>query len=108
MDLSSRLFKKGRARLLNRDLDVVNIVRAARKINNLTKVMLTQNQQSMLESQKCDMVVSGSDTDEENFIWREVNRQRVEFGEAENISLFDANLIKGVLSRQQEADVNMT
>jgi len=29
---------------MDRDLDVVNIVKAARKINNLVKVMLTSNQ----------------------------------------------------------------
>mgnify|MGYP006099583919 CR=1 FL=1 len=29
---------------MDRDLDVVNIVKAARKINSLVKVMLTSNQ----------------------------------------------------------------
>ena len=35
------LLNKGKMCLLERDLDVVNIVKAVRKINNLVKVMLT-------------------------------------------------------------------
>lgn len=70
--------------------------------------MLTQNQQSMLECQKHDMIESGSGEEEEEDTRGHVKRQRVEFGDAENISLFDANLISGVLSRQQGATMNMT
>lgn len=86
----------------------MNIVRAARKINNLTKVMLTQNQQSMLDCQKHDMVESDSAEEDEKAARGHGKRQRVEFGDAENISPFDANLINGVLSRQQGANMNMT
>lgn len=50
LDRQTRLLRKGRARLVETDLDIVNVVKAVRKINNLARVMLTQNQQSMLES----------------------------------------------------------
>ena len=66
LERQTRLQRKGQARLVGKDLDVVNIVRAARKINNLTKVMLTQNQQSMLECQKHDMIESDSENEEED------------------------------------------
>ena len=43
LDRQTKLHKKGKACLMERDLDIVNIVKAVRKINNLVKVMLTQN-----------------------------------------------------------------
>ena len=62
----------------------------------------------MLECQKHDMIESGSASDEDDGARGPAKRQRVEFGDAENVSLFDANLINGVLCRQQGANTNMT
>lgn len=109
LDRQTRLLRKGRARLVEMDLDIVNVVKAVRKINNLTRVMLTQNQQSMLESQKLDLISSDSAAEEDGG-WQhgQGKRQRVEFVDGENISLFDANLINGVLNRRQGANQNMT
>ena len=52
--------RKG-AEKVRADIDIVNIALAIRKINNLTDVMLTQNQYQMLENQKRDLINSESD-----------------------------------------------
>lgn len=44
---NQKLVRKGLAKL-SHDLDIVNVVSAIRKINNLTNIMLTNNQYSML------------------------------------------------------------
>ena len=43
-----KLMRKGKKRVFERDVDIVNIAKAARKINNLTKVMMTDTQLAML------------------------------------------------------------
>ena len=37
----NKLWNKGKRKLYEQDLDIVNIVKAVRKINNLAEVMLT-------------------------------------------------------------------
>jgi hypothetical protein len=89
---SHKLFNNAK-RKLAKDLDIVNIVKAVRKINNLTEIMLTQNQYSMLENQRCDMINSDSDCRE----YRQKSVKLIDGTDYQNLSPFDINLIRGTL-----------
>ena len=61
--------------------------------------MLTANQQSMLDYQLYDMIESDSSSDDNKSDGRYMKRHKVEYLDADMISPFDANLIRGVLNK---------